>query len=145
MSSTSTPIVAGMTVETAGRTVGEGDVSLFAGLSGDFTPIHIDEEFAKASPHGTRIAHGPHTMAVAIGLATHTGLFGARVIGMVNMNWDFMGVVKLGETIRSKVTVETVRPTSKPGRNLATYVFEVLNQRDDVIQRGRMMVLVHAD
>jgi acyl dehydratase len=135
----------GLTVESAGRTIGEGDVNLFAGLVGDFTPIHIDETAAKKSPHGTRIAHGPHTMATAIGMATHTGLFGERVIGMVNINWDFVGVVKLGDTIRSKVTVAALRPTSKPGRSLATYAFDVLNQNDETIQRGRMMVIVRSD
>lgn len=145
MFTSSRPIEQGLTVVSPSRTIGEGDVSIFAGLTGDFTPVHIDEEFAKTTPHGTRIAHGPHTMATAIGLATHTGIFGERVIGMVSISWDLMGVVRLGDTIRSKVTVEAIRPTSKPGRNLATYVFDVLNQRDEIIQRGRMMVIVKAD
>jgi acyl dehydratase len=139
------PLQIGQTVVTQGRTIGEGDVNLFAGLVGDFTPIHVDETFAQKSPHGGRIAHGPHTMATAIGMATLTGLFGERVVGLVNLNWDFSGSVKLGDTIRSKVTVESLRPTSKPGRNLATYSFQVLNQRDEPIQRGRMLVIVLAD
>lgn len=139
------PLIVGESVETAGRTIGEGDVNLFAGLVGDFTPIHIDETFAQKSPHGTRIAHGPHSMATAIGMATHTGLFGERVIGLVNINWEFAGAVKIGDTIRSRVTVEELRPTSKPGRGLATYLFEVLNQRDEQIQRGRMKVIVRLD
>lgn len=139
------PLIIGESVETAGRTIGEGDISLFAGLVGDFTPVHIDETFAKTTPHGTRIAHGPHTMATAIGMATHTGLFGERVIGLVNINWDFAGAVKIGDTIRSRVTVEEVRPTSKPGRGLATYGFEVVNQRGEQIQRGRMKVIVRMD
>ncbi len=138
-------LVVGDSVETAGRTMGEGDVNLFAGLVGDFTPIHIDETFAQKTPHGTRIAHGPHSMATVIGMATHTGLFGERVIGLVNINWDFSGAVKIGDTIRSRVTVEEVRPTSKPGRSLATYLFEVLNQRDENIQSGRMKVIVRSD
>lgn len=139
------PLTVGTSVMSPGRTIGEGDVSLFAGLVGDFTPIHIDETFAQASPHGTRIAHGPHSMAAAIGMATMTGLFGERVIALVNLNWDFAGVVKIGDTIRSRITVEVIRPTSKPGRSLATYVFEVLNQHDEQIQRGRMMVIVRPD
>ena len=139
------PLIVGEAVETAGRTMGEGDVHLFAGLVGDFTPVHVDETFAKTTPHGTRIAHGPHSMATAIGMATHTGLFGERVIGLVNINWDFAGAVKIGDTIRSRVTVEEVRPTSKPGRGLATYMFEVLNQRDEQIQRGRIKVIVRLD
>lgn len=139
------PLTVGYTAVTPGRTIGEGDVSLFAGLVGDFTPIHVDETFAKASPHGTRIAHGPHSMATAIGMATMTGLFGERVIGLVNLNWDFAGAVRLGDTIRSRVTVEALRPTSRPGRSLATYAFEVMNQREEIIQRGRMMVIVRSE
>ncbi|HEV7416848.1 MAG TPA: MaoC/PaaZ C-terminal domain-containing protein [Tianweitania sediminis] len=135
----------GQTVTTPGRTIGEGDVNLFAGLVGDFTPIHIDETFAQTTPHGTRIAHGPHTMATAIGMATHTGLFGERVIGLVNISWDFSGAVKIGDTIHSRVTVEESRATSKPGRGLATYAFEVVNQRNETIQRGRMKVVVRTD
>lgn len=139
------PLTVGKSVETAGRTIGEGDVNLFAGLVGDFTPIHVDETYAQTTPHGTRIAHGPHSMATAIGMATHTGLFGERVIGLVNIGWDFSGAVKIGDTIRSRVTVEEVRPTSKPGRGLATYGFEVLNQRGESVQRGRIKVIVRLD
>lgn len=139
------PLKIGDSAMTMGRTIGEGDVNLFAGLVGDFTPIHVDEIFASTTPHGGRIAHGPHSMATAIGMATHTGLFGERVIGLVNINWDFAGPVKLGDTIRSRVTVEALRPTSKPGRNLATYGFEVVNQRGEQIQRGRLQVIVQAD
>lgn len=139
------PLIVGETIVTQGRTVGEGDVSLFAGLVGDFTPVHVDESFAATTPHGGRIAHGTLTMATAIGMATHSGLFGERVIGLVNISWDFFGAVKLGDTIRSKMTVDAVRPTSKPGRSLATYAFEVVNQRDESIQRGRMMVIVKSD
>ena len=138
-------LTVGETAETAGRTIGEGDINLFAGLVGDFTPIHVDETFARTLPYGTRIAHGPHSMATAIGMATHTGLFGERVIGLVNISWDFAGVVKIGDTIRSRVTVEEVRPTSRPGRGLATYGFEVFNQRNEQIQRGRMKVVVRLD
>lgn len=134
----------GVRIETAGRTIGEGDISLFAGLVGDFTPIHVDEEFARTSPHGGRIAHGPHTMATAIGMATQTGLFGERVIGLVNINWDFAGAVRIGDTIRSVVTVRSVRATSKPGRNLGVFAFEVFNQENRLIQSGSMTVVLRA-
>jgi acyl dehydratase len=52
--------------------------------------------------------------------------------------------VKIDDTIRSRVTLEEQRPTSKPGRELASFVFEVINQYDQVVQRGRMLVLVRA-
>lgn len=136
------PLVVGETITTAGRTIGESDVNLFAGLVGDFTPIHVDETFAARTPHGGRIAHGTLTMATAIGFATHAGLFGERVLGLLSINWDFSGIVKLGDTIHSRVTVESVRPTSKSGRAVATYAFDVVNQLGESIQRGRMLVLV---
>ncbi|MCV0396713.1 MAG: MaoC family dehydratase N-terminal domain-containing protein [Rhizobiaceae bacterium] len=135
----------GDTFKTPGRTIGEGDINLFAGLVGDFTPIHVDETFAKASPHGVRIAHGPLTMSTAIGMATHTGIFGDRVIGLVNLNWDFTGIVAIGDTIRSTVTIQTLRPTSKPGRSLAVYSYEVVNQRDEPVQRGTMTVIIRSE
>lgn len=142
---TGNPIVEGATITTPGRTIGEGDVNLFAGLVGDFTPVHVDEVFARTTPFGTRIAHGPLAMATAIGMLTHTGILGERVIGLVNLNWDFSGPVKLGDTVRSRVKVAKLRATSKPGRSLATFAFEVLNQDEETVQTGRMLVVVRSD
>jgi acyl dehydratase len=134
----------GETLMTPGRTIGAADINLFAGLVGDFTPIHIDEVFAKSSPFGTRIAHGPLAMATAIGMLTQTGVLGERVIALLNLNWDFSAPVKIDDTIRSRVTLAQSRPTANPGREVATFAFEVINQDDRVVQRGRMLVLVHA-
>ena len=142
---TSPPIELGKTYITPGRTIGEGDINLFAGLVGDFTPIHVDEVFAQSSPFGKRIVHGPLSMATAIGMFTQTGILGERVLGMVNLNWDFSRPVLLGDTVRSRVTVAELRPTSKPGRSLATFRFEVINQREEIIQVGAMKVVVRAD
>ncbi len=136
---------AGLSVVTPGRTIGEGDVNLFAGLVGDFTPIHVDAHFAASSPFGMRIAHGPLSMATAIGMLTQTGILGERVLGLVNLNWDFSAPVKLGDTIRARVHVAEVRPTSKPGRDLASFEFEVINQHDAIVQKGRMLVVVRAE
>lgn len=130
---------------TAGRTIGEGDIARFAGLAGDFTPIHVDDAFAKTTSFSERIAHGPLTMSVAIGLLTQTGVLGERVVALVNLNWDFSGPVRIGDTIRADVTVEEVRPTSKEGRNLVTFLLEVVNQRGEPVQTGRMRVIVKAD
>lgn len=136
---------AGEKVTTKGRTIAEDDVDLFAGLVGDFTPIHVDAEFAASSPFGERIAHGPLAMATAIGMLTQTGILGTRVIGLVNLNWDFCWPVKIGDTVRAHVQVKEVRPTSKPGRNVATFEFEVVNQHEHTVQRGRMLVVVRAE
>ena len=140
-----TTLSPGQSLTTPGRTIGAADINLFAGLVGDFTPIHVDEMFAKSSPFGTRIAHGPLAMSTAIGMLTQTAILGERVIALLNLNWDFYEPVKIDDTIRSRVTLAEQRPTSTPGREVATFIFEVINQNDHAVQRGRMLVLVRAD
>ena len=48
----------GEVLVTGRRTIDGGDVSRFAGLTGDFNPLHVDAEFAKTTPFGERVAHG---------------------------------------------------------------------------------------
>jgi acyl dehydratase len=52
-----------------GRTITEADVATFAGLSGDYNPLHTDAEFAKTTIFGERIAHGMLTVAMSTGLS----------------------------------------------------------------------------
>ena len=142
MSPAGDSLVPGARYTTQGRTIGEADILSFAGLSGDFTPIHTDAEFAAATVFGARTAHGPLAMSVVIGLATQTGIFGERVIGLVNINWDFAKPVMIGDTIRGEVVIEEVRPASRPGRAVATYGVTVTNQRGEAVQQGRMIVVI---
>jgi acyl dehydratase len=132
----------GEVLVTPRRTVGECDINLFAGLVSDFTPIHVDEVFAQDTPYGGRIAHGTLTMSTAIGLLTQSGRLGENVIGLLNLNWDFSGPVRIGDTISARVTIAERRATRKPGRVVVVFAFEVLNQHQDVVQTGRMTVLM---
>jgi acyl dehydratase len=139
---TQLPLEVGKTYLTPGRTVGESDITLFAGLVGDFTPVHMDAEYCSRTSFGSRIAHGPLTMSTAIGLFTHVGVLGERVVALLNLNWDFSAPVRIGDTIRAEVTIEALRPTSKGGRHVCTLLFRVLNQTGAEIQRGTMKVLL---
>src|SRR3972149_3248858 len=65
------------------RTVTEADVVNFAGLSGDFNPLHTDEEFGKSTPFGGRIAHGMLVAALATGRANWTGVFEGTTIALM--------------------------------------------------------------
>ena len=127
---------------TRGRTVGEGDVNLFAGLVGDFTPIHVDEVFARDSIFGRRIAHGTLTMSMAIGLVAQSGILDDSVLGLLSLHWDFARPVMLGDTIRARVTVLEARSSSRPGAGVAKFQFEVLKQDDTPVQQGVMTVLI---
>jgi acyl dehydratase len=64
-------------IVTARRTVTEADVTTFAGISGDFNPLHTDEEFMKTTPFGGRIAHGLLSVAIGTGLINQMGIFEA--------------------------------------------------------------------
>lgn len=129
---------------TRGRTIGEGDVNLFAGLVGDFTPIHVDESFARQGPFKTRVAHGPLTMSVAIGLLAQMNILDESVLGLLSVQWDFSGPVRLGDTIRARVTVLEARRSSRSGAGVVTFGFDVMTGEGSPVQRGRMTVLIKA-
>ena len=58
----------GQHIKTAGRTVTEGDIGTFAGLSGDYNQIHTDAVYSQSSPAGQRVAHGLLVLSIASGL-----------------------------------------------------------------------------
>ena len=115
-------------------TVTETHVVTWAGLTGDWVPLHVDAEYAAASEFGERIAHGPLTLALALGLATRSGIFGTSVLAWLGL--DDMRIplpVRLGDTIHADVHVRERRPTSKPGRGLVVLDYTVCNQRDETV------------
>src|ERR1700676_1899454 len=75
----------GDTVITRGRTVDIGDISMFSGLTGDHYPLHTDEEYGKATRFGTRIAHGPLTFALAVGLVGMSGFYGNAITALAGV------------------------------------------------------------
>jgi len=125
-----------------GRTITEADIVAFAGLSGDYNPIHIDAEFAKAGMFGERIAHGLLILSVASGLAWQLGFMAGTADAFLSLDWKFAGPTKIGDTI--KVSAEVAQKREMPGSTGGMVVFnvEAKNQRDEVIQRGKWNVLV---
>jgi acyl dehydratase len=132
----------GVTQRTRGRTIGEGDVSLFAGLVGDHNPLHVDEEFSRQGLFGTRVAHGPLILATSIGLMSQLNWVDGTVLGLLSLAWDFHAPVKLGDTIYAKVTPREARPSKSADRGVVTIQFEVLNQRDERVETGSIVLLM---
>lgn len=130
------------TRRTRGRTIGEGDVSLFAGLVGDYNPLHVDEEFSRQSIFGGRVAHGPLVLSTVIGLMSQLNWIDGTALGLLGISWDFSAPVKLGDTISAKVTPLEARPSKTPGRGILKIGFEVLNQNDAVVQVGSIVLLM---
>jgi len=133
----------GHTITTRGRTVGEGDITLFAGLCGDYNPLHMDEAFCSDTPYGTRIVHGPLGLSIAIGLMSQQNLIDGTAMALLNLAWDFSGPVKIGDTIHAEVTCTEARVSAnKPDRGVVTLRLAVLNQRGEIVQVGHMKLLM---
>jgi len=130
------------TRRTLGRTVNESDVSLFAGLVGDHNPLHVDEEFSKKSIFGGRVAHGPFVLASAIGLMSQMNWIDGTALGLLGVTWEFQAPVRPGDTISANVTPLEARPSDTAGRGILRLGFEVLNQREEVVQRGSIVLLM---
>jgi acyl dehydratase len=136
---------AGDVFTSAARTITESDVVAFAGLSGDFNPIHTDVEFAKDTPYGQRVVYGLLGLAMLTGLLDRTGLFSGSAIAMLGIrDWTFTAPMFIGDTIRFRLTITDVRRTSSGDRGVVKRHFELLNQRDEVVQQGHIDLLVRA-
>ena len=130
------------THRTRGRTIGEADVSLFAGLVGDHNPLHVDEEFYRRSIFGGRVAHGPLVLSTAIGLMSQLDWIDGTALGLLGISWEFHAPVRLGDTISARVTPLEARPSQLPARGVLKIGFEVLNQNDEVVQVGSIVLLM---
>jgi acyl dehydratase len=134
-------IEVGEEYESPGRTVTEGDIVLFAGLSGDYNVLHTDAEFMKKSIFGERIAHGLLGLAIQSGLLTRaTGQY-ATVAGGA-LRWKFKGPIKIGDTIRLRARVRAKRDADEAAHGQVTLERQVLNQRDEVVQEGETELIV---
>ncbi len=124
------------------RTVTEADVVNFAGLSGDFNPLHTDAEFAKTTPAGERIAHGVLILAMATGMANWMGIFEGTTIALMEQVTRYKGAVKFGDTIHLEMEVIEKKPTSKPDRGVVKFATRVRNQRKEVVIEGEWTLLM---
>jgi acyl dehydratase len=135
----------GAVFETAARTITEADVVAFAGISGDYNPLHTDAQFARGTVFGERIAHGLLVLSIASGLGIQTGMFTGTNLAFLGIeDWRFVGVVLFGDTIRLRSTVSEVRLTSKGDRGIIKLAQEIVNQRDEVVQKGVFVSLMAA-
>lgn len=123
--------------ESPGRTVTEADITLFAGLSGDYNPLHVNEEYCKTTIFGGRIAHGPLVYAIAAGLLFQLHLYDDTLIAFLGFeDLRFTKPVKPGDTIHARIKVLEKRETSRPDRGIMRRRLQVLNQRGEVVQEG---------
>lgn len=131
------------TLVTRRRTITEADIVAFCGISGDFNLVHTDEVFAAAeTPFGTRIAHGPLGLSVAIGLLSQLNVIEDTALALLNLNWDFAGPILPADTIHVRATPTEKRETKNLERGIVKLAMEVINQRGETVQTGAITILL---
>ena len=112
------------------KTVSESDVYLFAGITGDFDPIHLNEEYCKTTPFGRRIAHGALILGYMSAASTliHQG-FNRPLASLGHDRIRFVKPVFIGDTVT--VTYEITAIDAERSRTIAKV--EVVNQRGETV------------
>lgn len=123
--------------ESVRKTIAETDVYLFAGITGDFSPVHVDEEFCRGTRYGHRIAHG----ALLVGfISTVMGRMTARLPppGGVSARYEvkFTGPVLIGDTVSTALTLAATRPE----RRELVFRAQVTNQRGETVLEGQTVL-----
>jgi 3-hydroxybutyryl-CoA dehydratase len=129
-------VVVGQTAEFR-KTVTETDVVLFAGITGDLNPAHIDEVAASASRFGGRIAHGMLS-ASFISTVLGTRLPGPGTI-YLEQSLRFTAPVRIGDTVTARVEVAELLPKRR-----ARLTTTILNQKGEAVVEGEALVMVPA-
>ena len=117
------------------KTITETDVSLFAGISGDLNPAHMDETFASQSMFKGRIAHG---MLCGSLISTVLGMYlpGPGSI-YLNQNLKFLAPVYFQDTLTATCTVKEL----KSEKNIIVFECEVINQKGTLVITGEATIM----
>ncbi len=134
----------GEVFKTKSRTVTEADIVMFSGLSGDYNALHTNEEYAKKTEHGTRIAHGMLVLSIATGLMYPLGITDETGIGFLGINeFKFLKSVKANDTIRVELKISEKRESkSRNDAGIIMREISILNQKDELVQRGIFAILM---
>jgi acyl dehydratase len=135
-------ITVGDRITTARRTITEADIMAFAGISGDFNPLHTDEEFAREhTPYRRRIAHGMLGASITTGLRSDYDDW--DVLAFLETTRQFKGPIFPQDTVHAEYEVTEKRPSrSRPGTGIVVLGARLIKQDGEVVQTGSDVVLV---
>jgi len=132
----------GQALETPARTVTSTDIVNVACLTGDFNEVHANYEYAKTTPFGEVVAHGPLIYGIAGGLQYASGINDGTLLALLQIdNWRILLPTKHGDTIRMVQKVIEKKETSKPDRGVVKFARKVLNQRGETVMEMEATIL----
>jgi acyl dehydratase len=132
----------GQTLRTRGRTITESDIVQFGSLTGDFNPMHFDDDFMRGHMLGKRVAHGMLTLSYAVGQAYQLGFMEQTVLSFRGVEMKFSAPVYVGDTVRVELTIAETKAARRLGGGLVTLDVRIVNQDDQPVQKGQWTVLV---
>lgn len=116
------------------KTVTEDDIQKFADVSGDYNPVHMNEEFAEGTIFKGRIAHGILTLSFLSAAAAK--LPGLPVL--LSFSGKFLRPVRIGDTVRAEVEVTNMRKE----RGILNLKAACANQNGEVVMEGEVLVRI---
>ena len=132
----------GVTLVTRARTITEADIVQFAGLTGDYNPMHTDEEYAKSSFMGQRVAHGMLTLSYAVGLAYQLGVLEKTTLAFRELEMKFSIPVLIGDTIHGQFKVTEKKEAKRLGGGTVKLETRIINQDGKAVQKGTLTLLM---
>ena len=127
--------------QSPGRTLGEANFLLFAGLTGDNHPIHYDEDYARRSRFGARVAHGLLVMAMsALGATALSQRLEASMIAFLEQGCRFLKPVLLGDSVHAEFEVAGLE--RKGDKGVLRLRIWILNQRGEQVLEGHHAYLL---
>ena len=124
------------------RTITETDVINFAGITGDFNPLHVDQHFASGSHFGRRIAHGLLGLSWVAGLGSQSP--NMKTVAFLSIQqWTFLKPLGFGDTVHVKTEV---KDKSISGRRYGRILWyrSLINQREEITQEGIFETVVES-
>lgn len=134
----------GKTFESVGRTVTEADFMMHSALSGDWTELHTNKEYAEDTQFGQRIAHGPMTFVQATGFVYRSGIVERTALAFLGMNYmDLPNPVFIGDTLSLTMEVTEQKDlSSRDDAGLVVIDTEMTKQDGTVVLQGDMKFLI---
>lgn len=129
-------------IDTETRTITRQDLDTFTKLSGDYNPLHTDEDFARSTPFGALIVQGALVLSIGTGLANSLGYLSGTIEAFVSLDWRYRAPVKVDDTIWVNIRFKEKRPLAGYSGGLVTLNVTIFNQEHKAVQRGKWTLLV---
>lgn len=134
----------GSCVETSTRTITAEDIDVFAKLSGDFHPLHLNESYAVCTAFGGRIAQGALILSIATGLAYSSGYLKGTIDAFAELHWKYRAPVRINDVLHAEMTVINKRKLPNTENGLVTIKVRMINQNDEVVQDGKWTLMIRS-